>query len=339
MGVCSMTRGILTLRLLLVFLLTLGLMPQVQAETAARCDAQKTFAVVAHGGEISERVNDNGRLAVMREALVQARAALAHGAASLDVVETIIRRFEDSGIFNAGKGAIANAAGQVETDASIMDGRDLSAGAVASMTGIKNPVHAARLVMEKSPHVLFAGDRGEASVKNLGAETVPPEYFVNNKRPSRPEPEHGTVGAVALDRCGHIAAGTSTGGYNAKIPGRVGDSPIVGASTYADDAVGGFSTTGHGEYFIRFSISKDVADRMRYAGETMDAAMKENLQDRLAPFKDADGALIGIDARGHVAMQWNRVGLFRGYATDEEAPIVAEYAGPTASKPRQEKHK
>ncbi len=308
--------------------------PAVAWAAPARCDANKTFAVVAHGGELSERVEDNGRLSAMRAALADARAALAHGASSLDVVETIIRNFEDSGIFNAGKGAIANAVGVVETDASIMDGREMNAGAVASMTGIKNPIHAARLVMEKSPHVLFVGDRGEATVKSLGAESVAPDYFIRNRKPSRPGPEHGTVGAVALDRCGHIAAGTSTGGYTGKWSGRVGDSPIIGASTYANDAVGGFSATGHGEHFIRFSISKDVADRMRYAGETIDAAMKDDLMGTLAPFKDADGALIGIDAHGHVAMQWNRVGLFRGYATDEEAPVVAQYEGPTASKPR-----
>lgn len=330
-----MTRTRPGLTVLLALAVSAGLAPAALAETFTRCEALKTFAVVAHGGELSERVNDNGRLAAMSDALENARDALAHGAASLDVVETIIRRFEDSGIFNAGKGAIANAAGQVETDASIMDGREDASGAAASMTGIKNPIHAARLVMEKTPHVLFAGDRGEASVKNLGAETVPPDYFVNNKKPSKPGPEHGTVGAVALDRCGHIAAGTSTGGYTGKWPGRVGNSPIVGASTYADDAVGGFSTTGHGEYFIRFSVSKDVADRMRYAGQTIEAAMKADLQDTLGPFKDADGALIGIDRKGHVAMQWNRVGLFRGYATDEEAPVVAQYEGPTASKPRQ----
>ena len=319
---------------LLVFVAAAFSTQLAQAATPERCEAQKVFAVVAHGGELSERVEDNGRLAAMRAALVDARAALAHGASSLDVVETIIRRFEDSGIFNAGKGAIANAKGQVETDASIMDGRDLGAGAVASMTGIKNPIHAARLVMEKSPHVLFVGDRGEATVKSLGAESVAPDYFISNKQPSKPGPEHGTVGAVALDRCSHIAAGTSTGGYSGKWSGRVGDSPIIGASTYANDAVGGFSATGHGEHFIRFSISKDVADRMRYAGETIDAAMKDDLVDTLVPFKDSDGALIGIDAHGHVAMQWNRVGLFRGFATDEEAPIVAQYEGPTASKPR-----
>ncbi|MGH6889679.1 MAG: isoaspartyl peptidase/L-asparaginase family protein [Rhizomicrobium sp.] len=301
------------------------------AAPGGQCKSQSVFAVVVHGGEITKPVKDNGRLAAMRAALVRARAALANGAASLDVVETIVAGFEDSGLFNAGRGAIANAAGTVETDAAIMDGRDLRAGAVASMLTLKNPVRAARLVMEKTPHVLMVGDRGEASVKRLGAQSVPSSYFLRN----REEPaasEHGTVGAVALDRCGHIAAATSTGGYNAKIPGRVGDSPIVGAGVYADDHTAGFSSTGHGEYFIRFSIAKDVADRMAYAHQSMDEAMKADIKDRLGAFKDADGALIGIDSHGHVAMIWNSVGLFRGYATDSELPVVAEYQGPTDSR-------
>jgi beta-aspartyl-peptidase (threonine type) len=139
------------------------------------------------------------------------------------------------------------------------------------------------------------------------------------------------VGAVALDRCGHIAAATSTGGYNAKIPGRVGDSPIVGAGVYADDRTAGFSATGHGEYFIRFSIAKDVADRMAYGHQSMDEAMHSDIQGKLAAFSDADGALIGIDSHGHVAMMWNSAGLFRGYATDTEVPVVAEYRGRTDS--------
>src|SRR5215469_16687892 len=274
-----------------------ALLLALPAHADNQCHPQKTFAVVVHGGEISRRVEDHGRLAAMRAALSRARAELAANASSLDVVEEIVRGFEDSGVFNAGRGAIADAAGVVETDASIMDGRDQRSGAVASMLTIKNPVHAARLVMEKSPHVLFAGDRGEAAVKKFGAETVPPDYFLHNKVPGGAV-EHGTVGAVALDRCGHIAAATSTGGYDAKIPGRVGDSPIVGAGVYADDHVAGFSATGHGEYFIRLSIAKDVADRIAYAHQSLDDAMKANIKDRLGVFPDADGALIGIDAHG-----------------------------------------
>ncbi|HEX3430837.1 MAG TPA: isoaspartyl peptidase/L-asparaginase [Rhizomicrobium sp.] len=295
-----------------------------------QCHAQNLFAVVVHGGEISRRTVDNGRLAAMQAALSRARAQLAANRSSLDVVEEIVRGFEDSGVFNAGRGAIADAAGIVETDASIMDGRDQRSGAVASMLTIKNPVHAARLVMEDSPHVLLVGDRGEAFVKKLGAETVAPDYFLHNAHTGAPE--HGTVGAVALDRCGHIAAATSTGGYDAKIPGRVGDSPIVGAGVYAEDGVAGFSATGHGEYFIRFSIAKDVSDRMAYAHQPMDEAMRTDIKQKLGQFPDADGALIGIDAHGHVAMVWNSTGLFRGYATDTEAPVVAEYDGPSASR-------
>jgi beta-aspartyl-peptidase (threonine type) len=305
--------------------------------TATQCSQQARFAVVVHGGEISKPLAAADRLDIMRAALTKARAELAQGAASLDVVEEIVRSFEDSGAFNAGKGAIANAAGVVETDASIMDGSGLRAGAVASMLHVKNPVHAARLVMEGGRHVLLVGDRGEAYVKSLGVETVPDDYFIKSKpvdHAATGTPDHGTVGAVALDRCGHIAAATSTGGYDAKIPGRVGDSPIVGAGVYADDAVGGFSATGHGEYFIRLSVAKDVADRMRYAHQSLAAAMKADIHDRLGAYKDADGALIGLDARGNVAMDWNAAGLFRGYATDAEAPTVAEYEGVKTNKPR-----
>jgi len=303
------------------------------AAPADKCEANRRFAVVVHGGEMSKPVQDNRRLAAMREALTKARAALAAGAHALDVVETIVRTFEDSGVFNAGRGAIANAGGFVETDASIMDGRDLSAGSVASMTHVKNPVSAARLVMEKSPHVLMVGDRGEAFVHSIGAETVDAKYFISNGPKPAPAAEgsHGTVGAVALDRCGHIAAATSTGGYDAKVPGRVGDSPIVGAGVYADDAVGGFSATGHGELFIRYSIAKDVADRMRYLHEPIAAAMRFDIQRRLDPKTGGDGALIGLDRHGNVAMIWNAVGMFRGYATDAEAPVVAEYEGPATS--------
>jgi isoaspartyl peptidase/L-asparaginase-like protein (Ntn-hydrolase superfamily) len=303
----------------------------------ATCAASVRFAVVVHGGEISKPLAAANRLDIMRASLTKARAELAQGASSLDVVEEIVRGFEDSGAFNAGKGAIANAAGAVETDASIMDGNGLRAGAVASMLHVKNPVHAARLVMDGGRHVLLVGDRGEAYVTSLGAETAPDSYFLKSKPVDHAvtlAPDHGTVGAVALDRCGHIAAATSTGGYDAKIPGRVGDSPIVGAGVYAEDAVGGFSATGHGEYFIRFSVAKDVADRMRYGRQSLAAAMKADIHDRLGAYQDADGALIGLDARGNVAMDWNAVGLFRGYATDIEAPTVAEYEGFKTSKPR-----
>lgn len=304
------------------------------ASAEAACHAQTAFAVVVHGGALSEKMEGAARLTAMTKALTAARASLAAGVASLDVVETAVRSFEDSGIFNAGRGAIADAAGIVETDAAIMDGNGLRAGAVASMTAIGNPIHAARLVMDANRHVMMVGDRGQAYAEKLGAKSVPPSYFVKTGKIERKSvPEHGTVGAVALDRCGHIAAATSTGGFDAKIPGRVGDSPIVGAGVYAADDAGGFSGTGHGEYFIRYSVAKDVADRMRYGHRSLDEAMKADVFGTLKPLK-AEAGLIGIDRHGNVGMVWNTVGMFRGYATDIEAPVVAEYEGPAASKPR-----
>lgn len=294
------------------------------------CRDQTRFAIVVHGGGISQPLVAPERLSIMQSTLKTARARLAGGAASLDVVEFVVRTFEDSGAFNAGRGAISDRAGMVETDASIMDGRDLNAGAVASMTAIRNPVHAARLVMEKSPHVLMVGDRGQAFLESIGAERAPPSYFLKTNLPGK-TPDHGTVGAVAWDRCRHIAAATSTGGYDAKIPGRVGDSPIVGAGVYADDSTAGLSATGHGEYFLRFSIAKDVADRVAYGRQSLKDAMKTDLIDRLQPMKEGDGALIGIDRTGHIVTMWNSVGLFRGFATDAQPPLVAEYAGPAES--------
>jgi L-asparaginase / beta-aspartyl-peptidase len=305
------------------------------------CRTRTNFAVAVHGGEFSQKIEGAARLAAMKSTLEQARASLKAGARSLDVIEDIVRSFEDSGVFNAGRGAVANQAGQVETDAAIMDGDGLRSGAVASMTRVKNPIRAARLVMDADRHVLMVGDRGQAYVETLGAETVPESYFANTGKATptpqvAPKPEHGTVGAIALDRCGHLAAATSTGGFGSKVPGRVGDSPLVGDGVYAADGIAAFSGTGFGEYFIRFNISKDASDRMRYAKQPLGKAMHAVLFDVLKPLK-AEGGMVGIDAKGNVAMQFNALGMFRGYATDREAPVVAQYDGPTASKARKGK--
>jgi beta-aspartyl-peptidase (threonine type) len=300
---------------------------------AESCHKQANFAVAAHGGVFSEKNTGDKRLAAMKAALQQARTDLRNGARSLDVVATIVKSFEDSGVFNAGRGAIANQAGMVETDAAIMDGDGLRAGGVASMTRIKNPVIAARLVMDAGRHVLVVGDRGQDYAVSLGAETVTPDFFSNTGHPksSTPAaPEHGTVGAVALDRCGHLAAATSTGGFDAKVPGRVGDSPLVGDGVYAADGVAAFSGTGHGEYFIRFNVAKDAADRIRYAHQPLATAMTAELFKVLKPL-GAEGGMIGIDAKGHIGMFFNSLGMFRGYATNREPPVVAKYEGATAS--------
>jgi len=305
------------------------------------CTAHVVFAVAAHGGVFSRQNEGAARLDAMKAALAEARTALANGERSVDVVERIVKGFEDSGIFNAGKGAIANAAGQVETDAAIMDGEGLRSGAVASMTLLKNPIAAARLVMDANVHVLVVGDRGQAYAEKLGAKIVPENYFANAGHVTRPLQQempkpHGTVGAVALDRCGHLAAATSTGGFEAKVPGRVGDSPLVGDGIYAADGVAAFSATGWGEFFIRYNVSKDAADRMRYAHQNLGKATKAELFGVLKPLK-AEGGLIGIDAKGNVGMYFNSLGMFRGYATEREAPVVAQYEGAIANKPKKRK--
>lgn len=261
----------------------------------------------------------------------------------MDVVESTIRQLEDSGILNAGKFANANADKFVETDASIMDGRTRAAGAVASMRHVKNPIHAARLVMERSPHVLMVGDRGEAYAATLGAELVPDEYFPNNEwkvggdsSDTHRTSEHGTdpskrivgkvsgtVGAVAMDRCGDLAAGTSTGGFGAKIPGRVGDSPIIGAGTFAENGVAAVSATGHGEFFIRFSVAANIAARVKYLKQSLGASVHQAIEELDAA--DAEGGLVGIDATGKVVMQFNRAGMVRGYTTQKDEPTAFAY--------------
>jgi beta-aspartyl-peptidase (threonine type) len=173
-------------------------------------------------------------------------------------------------------------------------------------------------------------------VQSLGAASVTPDYFVNTGKPKLepvPEKPHGTVGAVALDRCGHLAAATSTGGFDAKVPGRVGDSPLVGDGVYAADGVAAFSGTGHGEFFIRFNAAKDTADRIRYGRVPLAKALKAEVFDVLKA-AGAEGGMIGIDAKGHVALDYNSLGMFRGFATDREAPVVAQYEGTKGTKSR-----
>ena len=289
------------------------------------CHAQTGFGLVIHGGSLDVREDKDPQVAFVRRLLGDARERLRSGAPAVDVVEFAASSMEDSGLFNAGKGANANAAGFVELDASIMDGRDLRAGAVASMLHVRNPVSAARLVMDKSPHVFMVGDRGEQHVRDLGAELVDERYFSNFGHRAQQEP-HGTVGAAALDRCGNLAAATSTGGYGAKIPGRVGDSPIVGAGVYANNAVGAFSATGLGEYFIRYSVAKDVADRIQYGKERMVDAARTVVVGQLGALK-AEAALIGIDHKGEVMMIYNEAGLVRGFTTDTIEPIATAYEG------------
>lgn len=302
------------------------------AQTAS-CDAQDTFAIIVHGGTSSGEARPK-RLAFIETMLTDQRAALEAGASALDTVEAAVVAMEDSGLFNAGKAAITNSAGYVETDASIMDGRTLDAGAVASQRAIKNPIRAARMVMEDTRHVMMVGDRGEAAVTALGAETITPEHYFLRMTPAEPMPprelkEHGTVGAAVLDRCGNLAAGTSTGGYDSKIPGRVGDSPIIGAGVYAANGIMAGSATGHGEYFIRYTAIRSAAARMEYGEQTLSDAVSASIDSMDAAGtgrdgRDGRGGIVAVDAQGNFAMPHTTVGMIHGMTSDRVEPMASQ---------------
>ena len=297
-----------------------------QAQPA--CEAQETFAIIVHGGTASAGAVPEARLTFIRSMLADARADLRRGAAAVDVVEDTVATMEASGLFNAGRASITNADGYVENDASIMDGRTRQAGAVASMTGLKSPIAAARLVMDETRHVMMVGDRGQEAVLERGAEPAPEGWFLRAKH-EEASPEHGTVGAAVLDRCGNLAAGTSTGGYDAKIPGRVGDSPVIGAGTYAQDGVMAASSTGHGEYWIRFGATRSVAARMEYGGQPLDQAARAVVDEMAAAGdgRSGRGGIVAVDAEGNLAMPFTSEGMVRGYATHEQKPVAGAFEG------------
>jgi beta-aspartyl-peptidase (threonine type) len=260
------------------------------------------------------------------------------GASGLDGVEAAIRVLEDAPLFNAGKGAVFTHEGRNELDASLMEGKSLRAGSVAGVTIVKNPITAARAVMEKSKHVMLIGRGAEIFATKQGLEIVDPSYFWTEPRwkqlqdawkeeadkagrkqgaaPSATHHEWGTVGAVALGRDGTLVAGTSTGGMSNKQFGRVGDSPIIGAGTYADNAGCAVSATGHGEYFIRYAVAHDINSLVKYKGLPVDQAANEVVNKKL---KEAggEGGVIALDARGNFAMPFNSEGMYRGYVTQD----------------------
>lgn len=305
--------------------------------------ADPRWALAIHGGA---GVLDPGDLtpakdAAFRASLNAAMAAgakvLAAGGSSLDAVEAAVRVMEDDPLFNAGKGAVFTAEGKNELDAAIMDGKTLKAGAVAGVTRTKNPISLARAVMEKSPHVMLARDGADAFSKAQGLEQVDPSYFRTEERWKQLEawrkdqhaaldPTHlfGTVGAVALDQSGHVAAATSTGGMTGKRWGRIGDSPIIGAGTYARDGVCAVSATGSGEYFIRETAARQVCDRIAWKGESVTAAAEDTMASITAI--GGDGGLIAMDGQGRVAFGMNDLGMYRGSVSSDHAPQTAIYA-------------
>ena len=283
--------------------------------------ANKCLSLVLHGGAGALRERDYAfELEHMRGLVEAARDRLQAGASALDVVTETVQAMEASGLYVAGRGASPSSTGRFELDASIMDGRARRAGAVAALQGFASPIRAARAVMEKTPHVLLAGEGAAAFAEAQGLEAVGPDWFTPVRATTAPAHSTGTVGCVALDESGAIAAATSTGGTHGKLYGRVGDTPIVGAGVWADERVG-VSCTGGGEYFIRAAAAAQVAFRMRLAGETLAAATTAALADVHAV--GGDGGLIALSAAGDIAMPFNTAGMKRA-ALFSDGRIVSE---------------
>ncbi len=317
------------------------------------------YVLVIHGGAgtiLKSQMTPEKEKAykdVLNRALDTGKAILARGGSALDAVEASVRLMEDSPLFNAGKGAVFTNEGRNELDAAIMDGKTLGAGSVAGVTTIRNPISAARAVMEKSPHVMMVGGGAEKFAKEQGLEIVDPSYFhteerwkglqrakqkdsldrLQNQRDKSSSPvfenhddKFGTVGAVALDRYGNLAAATSTGGMTNKRYGRVGDAPIIGAGTYANNATVAVSGTGWGEFFIRLVMAKSVSDMMEFGKISLKNAANEMINVRLVKL-GGDGGLIAVDKDGNIAMPFCTEGMFRGFVRnsgDREVKIYKE---------------
>ncbi|MBS0567713.1 MAG: isoaspartyl peptidase/L-asparaginase [Proteobacteria bacterium] len=324
-------------RLLPALLLSLGVVSMTHAATPV---------LVIHGGagvvrkEMTPEKEKAVRAALER-ALQAGYSTLKSGGSSLDAVTHAIVVLEDDPNFNAGKGAVFNHDGKNELDASIMDGATLRAGAVANVHRIKNPIELARAVMEKSEHVMLIDDGAEKFAQSIGMQLVDPKYFYTEARwkalqeaiaeekaktvePGK-TPHHGTVGAVALDSKGNLAAGTSTGGMTNKRFGRVGDSPIIGAGTYAD-ARCAVSATGWGEFYIRATAARDICARVEFRGDALKKAADEVVLG-VIPKLGGDGGVIALDKDGNIAMPFNTDGMFRGWVDRDGKTHVAIYAG------------
>ncbi|WP_233612289.1 isoaspartyl peptidase/L-asparaginase family protein [Corallococcus sp. AB045] len=401
-----MHRGLLASTALLLAPLGCATSSQAGAardEAALRTDApprvKPKWGLVIHGGAgVISRENltperEAAMRAVLTEALQAGHAVLAKGGRSMDAVTAAIRVMEDSPYFNAGKGAVFNHDGVNELDAAVMDGKTRMAGAVAGVHHIQNPIDLARLVMEKSPHVMMVGDGAEAFARSQGMPLVDAKYFFTEERwqglqraleqekakgappaeqgqpstqgqsptqpaqpvtpapppasapqpvtPAHPQPgssltpgvdpitgdhKFGTVGAVALDMDGNLAAGTSTGGMTNKRFGRVGDAPIIGAGTYADERCA-VSATGHGEFFIRYTVARDICARVEYQDLPLPEAASYVVNDVLVK-AGGEGGVIAMDRQGHVAMPFNSSGMYRGYISEDGTPTVAIFQQP-----------
>jgi L-asparaginase / beta-aspartyl-peptidase len=306
------------------------------------------FALALHGGAGTLNRDDMNPeretlyRAGLARALAAGRAILATGGRALDAVTAAVCALEDDPLFNAGRGAVFTRAGTQEMDAAVMDGRDRRAGAVAGVFGPKNPVLAARAVMDRSPHVLLIGEGAMLFCREAGLDFAEADYFFTEARwqalaatiaqeaagrlDSDESRRHGTVGAVARDRDGNLAAATSTGGMTGKLPGRVGDSPIIGAGTFADNATCAVSATGHGEFFTRYAIAHEIAARIAHGKQTLaDAAV--SVVAELAQI-GGSGGLVAVARDGTLALPFNCTGMYRGYVTEAEIMYTAIYNEP-----------
>jgi beta-aspartyl-peptidase (threonine type) len=318
------------------------------AMNAMAADKPRTALVIHGGAGVIERdaMSPEDETAIrtdLNRALDAGHAVLAQGGAALDAVQAAIQVLEDSPRFNAGKGAVFNAQGKHELDASIMEGHTRRAGAVAGVMTVRHPIQLARAVMEHSPHVMLAGKGAEAfadtrpeieRVRNHWFDTDVRQRQLEKARaaeqaqastgaPAMPGGYFGTVGAVALDARGHIAAATSTGGMTNKRWGRIGDSPVIGAGTWADDRCG-VSGTGWGEFYIRYAVAHDICARVAYRGDTLATAADE-VVNRIVPAAGGDGGAIALDADGNIAMPFNTSGMYRGWIKPDGSRGVALY--------------
>ena len=294
------------------------------------------YVIAIHGGAGTlsrERITEEQEkeyLNKLDEALSAGEEVLKNGGSSIHAVRAAIMIMEDSPLFNAGKGAVFTNQKRVELDASVMDGRTLNAGAIAGVTDIKNPILGAIAVMENSPHVMFAGNGASQFAREQGLEMVDNSYFHTQRRLDDvirqiEREKNGTVGAVALDREGNLAAGTSTGGMSNKRYGRIGDSPVIGAGNYANNRTCAVSATGHGEYFIRWVVAYDISALMEYREMTLAEAANEVIGKKLVE-AGATGGVAAIDRLGNVALPFNTAGMYRGYIKSTGEKEIAIFA-------------
>ena len=311
--------------LLISFFLTCCKSNKETSEQPVAPVPKQEWAIVVHGGaggisreSVSPEMDTLYREA-LREAMNAGMTILSSGGTALEAVEKVVNTMEDNPLFNAGKGAVFNHEGRNELDAAIMDGSNLAAGSVACVTDIKNPITAARYVMTNSDHVLLTGAGASQFAKEQGLEIVPPSYFHTEKRFNELQrilkrEKNGTVGCCALDKNGNLAAGTSTGGMTNKRYNRVGDVPIIGAGTYANNSTCAVSATGHGEFFIRWTVAHDISALMEYKGLSLEEASQLVINDKLVK-AGGSGGVICVDKLGNVSMPFNSTGMFRGFAT------------------------